>query len=149
MLRSFLQTANGLSAIFFFAFGVLTVAFGMQYELGTASQMGPGFFPVILGGLLALVGIGVGIQAISSETVEMPAIDWRALIVIPSAVILSALLIETAGLIVSVMVLVLIASAADREFKLSRAVAAAVVLAALAWTIFIFALDLRIPTWGF
>ena len=41
-----------VGALLYAAFGVAALALGPQYRLGTASNMGPGYFPTVLGGLL-------------------------------------------------------------------------------------------------
>ena len=40
----------------FMAFGAAVLVYAQQYDLGTATQMGPGYFPSLLGGLLMLLG---------------------------------------------------------------------------------------------
>ena len=127
---------------------LLTVGFGSQYQVGSPSQMGPGFFPVILGCLLALVGVTVGIQAIrAQEGVELDRVDWRALGAIAAAVLLSAFLLLTVGLVVAIPVLVIVGSLASRNFRPLPVMITAAVLTFMAWAIFIWGLGLRIPVW--
>ena len=45
------------SGVMFIAFGLFFGAFATRYDFGTARVMGPAYFPTILGGLLALVGV--------------------------------------------------------------------------------------------
>ncbi len=41
------------SGMMFLIIGLLFVLLSRQYQLGTAAKMGPGYFPTVLGGLLA------------------------------------------------------------------------------------------------
>jgi len=48
------------AGLMFIGFGVFTVAWSLaHYQMGTAVRMGPGYFPVMLGGLLAVLGAAV------------------------------------------------------------------------------------------
>lgn len=39
------------------AFGLAAILIGRDYEMGTATRMGPAYFPSVLGGLLLLIGV--------------------------------------------------------------------------------------------
>ena len=43
----------------FVAIGIAFMVLARQYRLGTAARMGPGFFPTLLGGLLAVLGLSL------------------------------------------------------------------------------------------
>ena len=45
------------TAITFFAFGLTFLVLSFKYELGTASEMGPGFFPVVASVALLIVSV--------------------------------------------------------------------------------------------
>jgi heme A synthase len=53
------------SGIMFLAFGLLAVYLAQSYNMGTSARMGPGYFPAVLGGLLALMGLWVLLASIS------------------------------------------------------------------------------------
>jgi hypothetical protein len=42
--------------------GIVVAVQGTSYSIGTLSRMGPGYFPVALGVILALCGIAIGVQ---------------------------------------------------------------------------------------
>lgn len=148
MYRALFKSADGQSAIFFVLFGLLTAGVGRQYAFGSPSQMGPGFFPVILGCLLTLVGLIVAMQALRAKAdVDMVPVDWRALGAITAAVLFSAGTLLTLGLTVAIPVLVIVGSLASRSFRIVPVLATAAVLTFMAWAIFIWGLGLRIPIW--
>ena len=45
------------TAITFFVFGLTFLTLSFKYELGTASEMGPAFFPVVTSILLLIVSV--------------------------------------------------------------------------------------------
>ena len=139
------RSPDGQAGIFFLGFGLLTVFGALQYPVGTPAQMGPGFFPLVLGMLLSLVGIAVLFQALKGEFVAMPSVDWRSAGIITGAIILAAMLLMTAGLLVAIPVLVIVASLASRTFNPLAVLGAAAFLTAMAYFIFIWGLELRIP----
>src|SRR5262245_29107443 len=48
------------AGLMFIGFGLFAVAWSLtHYQMGTAVRMGPGYFPVLLGGLLAVLGAAV------------------------------------------------------------------------------------------
>lgn len=51
--------ADLLSGVMFVVIGVVVWWAASQYRIGTAAVMGPGYFPRLLGGLLALLGLAV------------------------------------------------------------------------------------------
>lgn len=145
MKAKFYRTPDGQSGIFFTVFGAFVAWQSMQYPLGRLSQMGPGFFPLILGCLMAFVGLVVIANAIRESSEQVESFQWRSAIVITAAILASGALLLTAGLFVAIPVLVLVASLAARKSRWTSVVISAVVLTLMAWLIFIVGLDLRIP----
>lgn len=146
--RELLRTSDAQSALFFIFFGVLTMVLSRNYEFGTPSEMGPGFFPTILGFLLIVVGIVVGVQAFRTNIVEeLEEIPWRPIIFITLAVLVSAMLLLNAGIAVAIPSLVFISALSSRIFNLSTTIITSIVLILFAGGIFVWGLDLRIPMW--
>jgi hypothetical protein len=125
--------------------GVAAVIIARDYNFGTALRMGPGWFPSVLGGMLALFGlylVAAGLRR--NEKIEG---HWslRALIVLPLALVLFGLLMERAGFIPALLVLIVGSSAAGGEFKLVEALLLAVGLTAFSVALFIYGLGLPYP----
>ncbi len=76
------------SGVMFLALGVLFVIFSQAYQLGTPARMGPGFFPAMLGALMALLGLGIGWRALSrsSGKTELEPVGWRELFLVLTSV---------------------------------------------------------------
>ncbi|WP_413730001.1 tripartite tricarboxylate transporter TctB family protein [Sodalis sp. RH22] len=144
---------NFWSGCFFFAVGGGFSALAAQYPIGAASRMGAGFFPLRLGILLAAFGL---LAIFSSLSWSSPRRDrasaapsWRAgkLAWILGGTTVFALLLEPAGLVISLSLLVMIASKASNQFTLSGTLANAAVLVTLNVALFIWGLDQLIPVW--
>ena len=48
----------------FVAVGLAFAVASSRYELGSALQMGPGYYPLVLGGLLVALGVGVAVEGL-------------------------------------------------------------------------------------
>lgn len=137
------------SGAMFVAIGVLFILLSRQYQLGTAAKMGPGYFPTVLGGLLAVLGLALGWSALSKSAhkTELQAVGWRELILILVAVLVFAALLNPLGVIVSIVTLIIIAAVASFEFRLRDTLLSIIVLLILSYVVFIWGLELQFPVW--
>ena len=125
--------------------GVAAMLIGRDYAFGTALRMGPGWFPSVLGGMLTLFGlylVGAGLRR--NDRIEG---NWspRALIVLPLSLGLFGVLMDRAGFVPALMVLIVGSAAASSEFKLIESLALSVGLTAFAVVLFIWGLGLPYP----
>jgi hypothetical protein len=135
-----------------FAWGAST------YTIGKAAQMGPGYFPLLLGILLALIGLFIVFEALVVETADGEKVGkfaWKPLFFIIAANLLFGILlagfpklgIPAFGLIVAIFGLVLVASLAGDEFNLKEVLILAAVLAVGSYLAFIKLLKLNFAVW--
>ena len=125
--------------------GVAAIFIARDYAFGTALRMGPGWFPSVLGGMLTLFGLYLVCAGLRrNEKIEG---NWslRALIMLPLALALFGMLMDRAGFVPALMVLVVGSSAAGGEFNLLEALALSVGLTAFAVVLFIWGLGLPYP----
>lgn len=125
------------------------MAFAPSYQIGTAARMGPGYFPFVLGGMLAMLGLVVLLRSISRKEKGKKGISFRkkqAFLVI-SSIVLFGLLLRPLGLLLSTLILVLISSMASYEFKMKAAILNAFVLLIIVLIIFVYFLKFQIPIW--
>ena len=142
-------SADMKSGLFFLVVGTFAVWRGLDYDMGTASRMGPGYFPVVLGGILALLGVVIfGRSLVASDDAEpQEKFEAKSLFLITLAVVGFAVALMKFGLAVAVLLLVFVASAASDSFSLKRVAVLTVVLLAMCVAIFIYGLNLFIPLW--
>lgn len=118
----------------------------IHYDLGSLRRMGPGFFPVSLGVILAALGAAIALPACRRKG-ELRPFAGRELLGVIAALLLFALLMNRAGIVITAAVVTLTASVvAPRPGILWRLVLAAAVTL-LTWAIFILALEMTIPVW--
>jgi hypothetical protein len=113
-----------------------------DYRFGSASRMGPGFFPILLS--LILVAFGVGIMAVGLRSGEkiQGRVSVRALILLPSSLLLFGILMELAGFIPALVALVFVAAASGREFKFTEVLLMTALLTVASVALFIWGLGL-------
>lgn len=147
-----LNRKNVFAGLTFAAIGAAFVGVASSYPLGVTTRMGPGWFPLILGGLLTALGIAV---VFSGRSASVPGRDqdaappfaWRPLVHVGLAVVAFALLIEPGGLVVASAALVLLGAGGGWEFHWGEATALAGSLTVLAVGLFAFALHVPLPVW--
>jgi hypothetical protein len=136
------------TGIIFMAFGGAAVIFGREYPFGTTFKMGPGYFPTVLGALLALVGLITSLRGLLRSGTAVGAFAYREMFLVLAATVLFGLLLRAAGLIVAVMLLVVVSAYASRYFRWGIAMALGVGMSAFCVLVFVKALGLPIPMFG-
>src|SRR5262249_55974249 len=116
-----------------------------DYPFGSAFRMGPGYFPILLGGILALFGVVLVVRGLRSSDMIVPGWSLRALIVLPVSLILFGYLMDNAGFVPALVALIFGSAAAGSEFKFIEVVALTIVLVALSVGIFIWGIGLPYP----
>ena len=135
-----------------FAYGAST------YQVGTGARMGPGYFPLLLGIILALMGVVVAVRAFMTGTPggdRIGAIAWRPLFLVLSAnVAFGALMIGVPaigipqfGLVVAIFALVTIASFAAEKFIVKEVLVLSAILSVGSYAAFVKLLGLQFPVW--
>lgn len=133
-----------LSGLLFICFGLAALYFGQKLALGTPVRMGPGYVPRMLSLVLLGLGLLTCIVALvaGSEPVEKPQLRPIGLVTI--GVVCFGLLFERAGLLPALVVLILIASLANREFKLTEVIGNIIALSILCTLVFKVGLGMNI-----
>ena len=137
------------SGMMFIALGLLFVGLSRQYQLGTAAKMGPGYFPTVLGGLLALLGLMIAAGAFSKTNVEarLQKVGWRELFLVLLGIALFAILLPKLGMVVSLWILIFVSAFASHEFSFKETALSAIVLSILGWVVFAKGLELQMAVW--
>lgn len=143
-----LNAAEAIGGLFAIAIGAFAIWEGSSYPIGTARQMGPGYFPVALGGLMVALGVGLWIEGLraGAEPAERP--DIRALLAILAGIGGFALLVEPAGLVPGTLALVLLSSAAARGARVVPTLILAVAISAMSVLVFRYLLGLPLPAFA-
>lgn len=137
------------SGVMFFALGVLFILWSREYQFGSSQRMGPGYFPTILGWLMALLGIAIALPAMSAKApiVKVDRIGWRGLIIVLGAVVIYALTLLRLGFVVSLVLLMVISAMASDEFNWKETIISTIVLGIFSYFAFVKGLELQFPVW--
>lgn len=124
-----------------------------QYQIGDAARMGPGYFPTLLGWILAFLGLVITVLSFRTvvHILKPPPFTPRPFIAVIAAVALFALLINRIGLIPTTILMVIVTASGSNSFRPGRALVLGVFLSVLSWLIFSFGLQMTLPAfaWGF
>lgn len=137
------------AGVMFFAFGALFMVLSQQYQIGTAARMGPGFFPFVLGGLLAFLGAIIFLGAFSprNEQLRLTPVGWRELGLILASVALFGAVLPDLGIVVALILLIGVSAVASHDFSVRDTVIAIIVLAVFSYFTFVKGLELQFPLW--
>jgi len=146
------------SGLMFMAVGVAFAWGASTYTVGNGARMGPGYFPLMLGVLLAILGGVITFKAMVVETMDGDKIGsfaWKPLtfIILANLVFgaciggLPSIGMPPMGLIVGIYLLTFIASNAGDEFSFKAVAVLSTILAAMSYLAFIVLLKLQFPVW--
>jgi hypothetical protein len=141
------RRADLWAGLLFAAFGVGALAAGRGLPVGTAAQMGPGYFPMLLGAVLIVLGVALAARGLSRAGRAVGPLALRPLGLVTAALLAFGLLLRPLGLALATAGLVLIARLGDRESRGLETALLAAVLALLAAAVFVYGLRLPLPLW--
>jgi len=139
---------NFWAGLMFIGTGVFFVVWAMvHYQMGTAVRMGPAYFPTMLGGLLAFLGLLVLIESFAVEGPKVPKFAFRPLILISFACVLYGYLMKPLGLVGATAVLVIVSAYGGHEFKWKEVIILSIALIVFSVLVFVKGLTLPFPLW--
>ncbi len=138
-----------LAGLIFVAFGLAFAVGAATYAIGTPVRMGPGFYPLVIGGSLAALGGAIALLPSAEGAAAAPgAHSWRAIVLIIGAIAIFGLTVRALGLVPSIFLTALLSTFASRQVGPWTALAFAVGLTVLSILIFVVGLSLRLPLLG-
>ena len=135
------------AGVLFIFIGGSACLIALDYAMGNAGRMGPGYFPRTLGIMLSLIGAGLVLRSfrIAGERVLLPT--YKPLIIVLVSVLVFGLIVSETGLVVATIVMVLMSSVASHEYRWKESIVAALALAVFVVITFRYGLSLQLPTW--
>ena len=146
-MNGFLKNKDLLAGIMFMVIGVVFAVGAYNYQMGTAARMGPGFFPRILGFIMAglgviIAGIGLKNQAQFAAT-EGIGWTWKPVIILTVAVVLFGFTLPTLGLIIAISLLTFISGIAAHDKNYRELAMITVIMCIFCAGVFIWGLKLQ------
>ncbi len=103
--------------LLFAAIGVTIMVLAREYRIGSAARMGPGYFPMLLGGLLALLGLTLSGPALFRDGAPFPRLHLRPLGLILLSIAVFGVTLEYLGFVLAVAALVAVGGLADPDLR--------------------------------
>ena len=135
------------AGIMFIVIGLLFGIYSLDYSLGSATRMGPGYFPLLLAIIMGVLGLMVLVMSFAKADAQEPpgSTDWRGIGLILISVLLFGLLLPYAGFLIAVLALVFVSATASHESKRKETVLLAIGLVLLGIGVFGWGLELQFP----
>jgi hypothetical protein len=146
------------AGLLFLLVGIAFALGARTYSVGTGARMGPGYFPLMLGIVLAVLGAVEIVKALVTGKVGGDPVGkwaWRPIVYVLGANLafgvllggLPSIKVPAMGMILGIYALTIIASMAGEKFKLKDVLVLATILAVGSYLAFIVLLKLQIPAW--
>jgi protein-S-isoprenylcysteine O-methyltransferase Ste14 len=128
-------------------FIVIAVLFALTasrtLDIGTASLMGPGFFPIMISAALAILGIAIIVTSVKDPNKEKRRpVSWRGIFFVIAAPVLFGLLVRTLGLVPALLAAVTCSVLASRKIDLKKGVLIVLGLTAFCIAVFSYGIGL-------
>jgi putative tricarboxylic transport membrane protein len=134
-----------LSGLMFLGIGGVAIFMAQDYPMGSALRMGPGYFPIVLGGLMGLFGIYELILGVMKSDPVKGNWSIRALLILPLAAVIFGIMMEKLGFVPALIALIFVSAAASKEFKFLEVLISAVIITIASVGVFIYGLGLPYP----
>ena len=145
MNPSILNNKDVWAGVMLIAIGAAAMFFARNYPFGTSLRMGPGYFPMLLGGLLILFGLYTFASGLRSGEPIAGSWSLRALVIVPLSLVLFGVLMERAGFVPAMIVLIFGSATASTEFRFVEVLLFSLGLTALCAAVFVWGLGLPYP----
>ncbi|MCG7505181.1 tripartite tricarboxylate transporter TctB family protein [Mesorhizobium sp. IRAMC:0171] len=143
-----IDPTNGACGAIFIAVGLFFGYQSLGQEIGNAFRMGPGYFPLVLSGILILLGAIIVVQATRVTGEPIGQIAWRGMIFILPAPIFFGLTVRGLGFVPALFVTALIAAFASQRMRPGTALIVALALTIFSTIVFSYALGLPFQRFG-
>lgn len=134
-----------LPALLLAALGVLLMAMGRGYQIGSLTAMGPGFMPVLLG--VVLLGLAALLLWQGQALPQLPP-PLRPLLCVAGGMLAWALLADSLGFFAAALAQILLTSLALPQTDRHKEVVVALLLSVGAYFLFVRVLGLPLPAFG-
>lgn len=143
-----IDPTNGACGAIFIAVGLFFGYQSLGQEIGNAFRMGPGYFPLVLSGILTLLGAIIVVQATRVTGEPVGQIAWRGMIFILPAPIFFGLTVRGLGFVPALFFTALIAAFASQRMRPGTALIVALALTIFSTIVFSYALGLPFQRFG-
>lgn len=141
------DTHDLIGGLLMSATGVFFALYGSQYAMGSAARMGPGYFPVVLGWMLAVLGLLVALPAWWRQG-DAVRVQWKNLFWSVACLIVFAAALRPLGVVLAAFFASLVALV-PTSMRLSTRLVLCAIIGGLTALIFLVGLRMTLPMWPF
>jgi uncharacterized membrane protein len=138
------DTRDILGGVLLTLAGLFFALYARQYGFGSAARMGPGYFPTVLGWMLAVLGLLIALPALRRQGDPLQ-VRWKSLVAVIAGVLFFAFSLPHVGLVIAVSGTVILTSLADDDLTWRGRIVLAIVVPILMALIFVWALGMILP----
>ncbi len=135
------------AGILFILFGMIGLWVGSDLTFGSARNMGPGYFPMIICAVIVAIGLVLMAKSLAIEGPAIERIQIRPITLILLAIAAFGLLTAKLGAVLSATLLIVLAAYARRHVNVIETLVFAVATATVVVVIFVYALGQPMPVW--
>jgi len=137
------------SGVLCMGFALAAIVLGRKYPLGTPASMGPGMFPLVLGGCLGLLGLGCSVRAVrpGKPVARIARAQPRPVLLVLGSVVAYGVTLPRLGLVVASMLLVIISRLAAPGFRWVEVTIFGAILTLGCVLVFVVGLKMPVPIW--
>jgi hypothetical protein len=128
------------------AVGLYAAYQALDYEFGSLTRMGPGYFPVGLGLMLAVLGLVIAVPAFFRKG-EPLAVEWRTMVLVLGSLVVFAASLKSLGLVAATVLAVVVSTFADRDTRWKGRLFIAGGVALVTFLVFAVGLSMILPIW--
>ena len=136
------------AGVIYTAIGLAAIVIGKDYGMGSATKMGPAYFPTVLGALLALIGAVSVVRSFLRPGGPIGVFAYKGIVLVTVATVLFGLLVRGAGIVIAIFVLVLMSAYASVKFRWGPSIVLAFGLAVFCVLVFIKGLGIPLSMLG-
>lgn len=137
------NTKDLSAGLLFIAIAALFAFETRELDMGTPLRLGPGAFPLLLAGVLGLLGLVIVAQAFRNPATHEMTIPWRGIVLIVLAPVLFGITVRGLGLVAAIALVVAVSAFASR--RMSAKLAIALTIGLTVFCVLVFSVGLGLP----
>lgn len=128
------------------AAGVFAAVYAQRYDIGTLQRMGPGFFPVMLGTVLAILGVFITVPALFRPGTKI-VVQWKTLAWVTAGIVVFGAILNLLGLVLTSAIMIILTSMPGMGMNWKSRIILAIAVSVITYLIFSYGLGMVIPVW--
>ncbi|MBD0417012.1 tripartite tricarboxylate transporter TctB family protein [Oryzicola mucosus] len=135
------------AGILFLLFGLAGIFLGRDLDFGSARNMGPGYFPILISCFIVVIGAIVAGRAFLVEGPAIERVQFRPIFMLLVALAVFGFLISQIGVVLTSILMMIVAAYARPHVRIVETLIFAVCVAIFVAVVFVFGLNQPMPLW--